>query len=346
MRFRGLGRVSVWRDRLRNRLSPGSIILLYHRIANLPSDPQLLCVSPENFAEQLDVVRRISNAVSLQAMQSGLRNRQVPKRGVVITFDDGTADNLYAAKPVLNRHDIPATFFVSTGYMKTGREYWWDELERLLIQSKDLPEGLKITISGKVFEWNLDADIPADGRPQTDHKETTSRIPTARDLLYRRLIELLIRLDANERVDALDELRAWAKDAIFARDTHRPLNCDEVRKLAGGGLEVGAHTVSHSMLSALPAELQRSEIQNSKTDLETLLGHRVDSFAYPFGTLSDYTKDTVKIVRACGFQYACSNFSGVVLPGSDPFQLPRMIVRNWSGDEFEERLHHWFRKPI
>ncbi len=346
MRIRGLGRVRVVGKKIRNRLSPGVLILVYHRIANLTSDPQRLCVSPENFSGQLEVIEKVSRPISLKTLREHLRVGEVPKKAVVITFDDGAADNLYSAKPILEKHDIAATVFVSTGYMKTGREYWWDELQRIFLEPVYLPTELRLTIAKKTCQWNL---AGAEHYSQGDYHKYKNweavdpEAPTKRHQLYRDLIELLLPLSFDERLQILDQLKNWAGDQILARSGHRPMTCEEVRKISDNGIEVGAHTVSHSMLAALPVSVQQSEIRESKKDLEEVLDRRVSSFAYPFGTLSDYSVESVKISKDVGFDCACSNFSGVVQPSTDIFQLPRLVVRDWPGDEFAARLWEWFR---
>lgn len=347
MKVRGLGRVKSIGRKWRNRLSPGALILLYHRVAELESDPQQLQVSQSNFNAHLQVIKEIAAPISLQELVTNLRSGKVTSRSVVVTFDDGAADNLLAAKPILEREDIPATIFISTGYMKTSREYWWDEVERLVLQPGNLPANLTLTIGGKVHKWDLSAQANYSRTDYDAHSRwhaTRSDEPTLRHQLYRALINLLYPLAPAERFQQLDYLKQWAGDVTISRDTHRPLTTDEVKQLAAGGhIEIGAHTVSHSMLAALPASVQRQEIEQSKADLEELLGFPVRSFAYPFGTLSDYTSETVSLVRQLGFDCACSNFKDLVQPGDDLFQLPRLIVRDWTAEEFENRVASWFR---
>jgi peptidoglycan/xylan/chitin deacetylase (PgdA/CDA1 family) len=323
------------------------LILLYHRVAELPTDPQLLCVTPQHFAEHLEVLGEYYRPMSLQQVAQGLSNASLLNRAVAVTFDDGYADNLYDAKPLLECYDIPATVFVAAGYIRQNREFWWDELERLLLQPGRLPERLSLTVQGKYHEWRLgEAAFYREAgfeRHRRWHVEAIDD-PTFRHTLYQTLYRLLRPLPAEERQQVLDSLMDWAGMQPTARPSHRALTPDEVIRLAGGGLvEVGAHTVTHPVLSALATEEQRSEIYSSKVRLEEMEGRPVTSFSYPYGSQSDYTAETVSIVQETGFTCACSNFGDVVWRGTDPFQLPRFLVRDWDGGEFARRLEAWFR---
>jgi peptidoglycan/xylan/chitin deacetylase (PgdA/CDA1 family) len=121
------------------------------------------------------------------------------------------------------------------------------------------------------------------------------------------------------------------------------MSAAEINTLAQGGLiEVGAHTVTHTRLSDLTPAAQRTEIVTSKTQLEAILNHPVTSFAYPFGRQSDYTAQTVALIREAGFDAACSNFMGLVTAGTDRYQLPRGQVQDITGEELARRLAAWF----
>lgn len=104
------------------RLRPKKpIILMYHRVAKDVNDPHLLCVSPENFREHLRYLSQNKNIVRL----SEILNRNIPKNTVAITFDDGYADNLYAALPILKEFKAPATIFITAGLL--GQKFPWDD---------------------------------------------------------------------------------------------------------------------------------------------------------------------------------------------------------------------------
>jgi peptidoglycan/xylan/chitin deacetylase (PgdA/CDA1 family) len=148
-------------------------------------------------------------------------------------------------------------------------------------------------------------------------------------------------LHDDERRGVLDKLLAWSGTELASRPTHRQVSLAELGALSQGGLiEVGSHTETHPFLSTLPVTSQRDEIQRSKAELEKMLGHPVGSFAYPHG---DYNTETVRIVREAGFACACSSVVDMVQPGTDRFQLPRIPVQDWDGEEFSKQLSRWFR---
>jgi peptidoglycan/xylan/chitin deacetylase (PgdA/CDA1 family) len=320
----------------------GALILMYHRIAEAPTDPYLLSVSPRHFAEQFEILGSGVNPMRLAELVRAVTRGEVPERAVVVSFDDGYADNLLNAKPLLERYGIPATVFVISGYVGSQGEFWWDELDRLVLQPGRLPETLQICVNGRQYEWWLEAggwyaeDTFLCHRGwAVEHADD----PTARQRLYRALHALLKPLGEADRQRTLDELRAWAGGSTRARASHRILTSEEVIGLAQGGLiEVGAHSVSHPLLPTLTADEQRDEIVRSKVGLEEVLGQPVRHFSYPFG---GRTAETIALVRDAGYTCACAGL-GTVRNGADPFQLPRVWIRDWDGDEFERRLSEWF----
>ncbi len=342
MRILGFNRLKQVTKRLKKRLTPGGLILLYHRIAEVDSDPWSLCVSPSHFADHLEVLRRYGRAIQLQHLTQTLSDGKHPSRKFIITFDDGYADNLHHAKPILECYDTPATVFVASGHVGHQHEFWWDELERLLLQPSTLPRELILSINGSSYVWELGDSNFYNEDDYQRHRAWSALgqdSPTPRHSLYRSLYDLLRPLPEKERQNIFDELVVWTGTEQMSRLTHRSLTSEEVVKLEQGRLiEVGAHTVTHPFLSAIPVPAQQLEIERSKTELEQLLGHSVTSFAYPYG---DYTAETVAIVREAGFTRACSTIAHSVRQQSDCFQLPRVVVADWDGDEFERQLKWW-----
>jgi peptidoglycan/xylan/chitin deacetylase (PgdA/CDA1 family) len=311
-----------WFRGFRARLLGGALILGYHRVAETLDDPYKLCVAPQHLSEHLQVLRRVAHPISLRALEHGLQTGQLPKRAVAVTFDDGYADLLDSAKPLLERHDVPATAFVVSGNL--GRTFWWDEMAQSLQVGSNAPRTVNLTLDGKSHQWVLDT---APGEANTRQRVI--------DAIHRELLPL----PASTRREALRQLESQAPGSPDRAQLPRALTPDEVIELADGGLiEIGSHTVTHPALASLSVDDQRFEIHQSKTSLEQVVDRPVRSFSYPHGSV---TPRTVGTVREGGFELACSSFNDVARPATDPFQLPRLWVQDVDGEAFSRWLHIW-----
>jgi peptidoglycan/xylan/chitin deacetylase (PgdA/CDA1 family) len=338
---RELGRTA---RRLKGLFVPSALVLLYHRVADIACDPQWLCVTPRHFAEHLEVLNQFGPTLTVRQLNEVRETGSIPRRAVVVTFDDGYADNLYNAVPLLERHDVPATFFVCSGYVGQEREFWWDDLERLMLHPGMLPATLEITLNGSTHSWPLGSSDYSEEAFVRDRSWNAmmARKPTARQQAYLALCQLLRRVAPEQRDRILAELCAQREPAVLPRSSHRAMTAEELKTLADCRLaEVGAHTVTHPVLAALSLDRQRDEVSRSKNELENIIGHSISGFSYPFGALADYTSDTAAVVRDTGFSCACSNFEGLVNRGTDPYALPRFVVRDWDGETFARVLHEW-----
>ena len=328
---------------VRRRLAPHGVILHYHRVIDLPSDPYLLSVSPQQFAEHLQVLKELGHPVSLSDLAGALQRGKLPRRAIAVTFDDGYVDNLQYAKPLLERHGVPATVFVTTGPVQSQHEFWWDELERLLLQPGELPRQFQLKLNGSVQHWELGASAvftEEDCRRQRAWTMATRTDPTSRHRVFRALHERMSPLPDPEKRSVLAEIVALSSARHDSRPTHRALRADEIAELARGGVvEIGAHTITHTPLSTLRPDQQQEEIEGSQRYLEQILSRPVTTFAYPHGL---FTNETVDCLRRTGMTCACATVSEPVRPGSDRFRLPRMLVLDWSGQQLAERLEHWF----
>lgn len=328
----------------RRRFAPGGLVLMYHRVADLAPDPFRICQAPQYFAEHLEVLKRHTNPVSLQQLVQAVREKKSIDRLVALTFDDGYTDNLYTVKPLLERYDIPATFFITTGDLQNKREFWWDELERLLLQPGTLPPMLSLKVREQTYKWNLNE---AACYLQSDYLrdrnwnwyDAESSDPSSRQRLYRSLYELLSQQSVVDRQNSMDQLLDWSGAKNQVRSTHRSLSAQEISHLAPEGLvEVGSHTVNHPFLSALSGVEQQQELQQNKSHLEAIIDRPVVSFAYPHG---NYTSQTPAIAQAVGFNCACSTQCDRVRSKVDAFQLPRIEAQNGDGEVFSRQLAQW-----
>jgi peptidoglycan/xylan/chitin deacetylase (PgdA/CDA1 family) len=338
MKLNGMSTLRRTARRLRDIIAPGPLILLYHRVAEVDMDPWCLCVSPKHFAEHLEVIRKYGHPIRLQELNQALREGKLLAQSIVITFDDGYADNLNKARPLLERYDAPATVFVAGGYVGQEREFWWDQIEGLLLQPGTLPERLSLSLNGFSSRWELGGAVHYEEENRRRDRDWTvpGNIPSDRFSFYLSVCEDLRLLTEDERQKALSQLRDWSGTQPKTRPTFRPLSSGELLILEQGDLiEVGAHTMTHPFLPAQPLAVQRQEIWESRAHLEEIIGRPVTSFAYPYG---EYSKETVALVRETGFACACTTSASSVWHYADPFQLPRVAIKDWDGEEFERRL--------
>jgi peptidoglycan/xylan/chitin deacetylase (PgdA/CDA1 family) len=311
-----IGLRRAWR-RLADAAVQPPLILMYHRIAQDTLDPWQLCVSPANFAAQMQVLRRRRQPMRLTELTQQLRQGQCPRRAVVITFDDGYRDNLHTALPVLEANDMPATVFCSAGYVGCEEPFWWDRLATLLLAPERLPHTLTLDVNGQHRRYELGSDA-------------SQRLP-----FYREVWGWLRPLADADRALALTAIAEWSA-ATDAAEAPIALSHEQLRTLAASPLiEIGAHSVTHAALPALPPDEQRREIAQSKAQLEAMIGRPVLNFAYPFG---DQSPETAALVRDAGFQSSCTTERGAVRAGADLFQLPRIAVGDWDGETFARSL--------
>lgn len=308
-------------NRMRNRIDPPVIVLLYHRVTTLASDPELLAVTPDNFRAQMRYLKETFPVVRFEDDWA-----KTMKPAVAITFDDGYADNALEALPILEEVGIPATFFVSTGTIGTTQEFWWHELERIMFESRNLPPSFALKAGGLEKIW------------------PTGSIGE-RQLLYQELVVRMTNADASYRIDCLAQLRRWADAGKSSAGINRAMTLEELQLLAGSSwATIGAHTVTHTQLSSIPPAAQREEIVASKNRLEAWLGREITLFSYPFGKRSQYTKDSIALCREAGFTKAAANFPGQAHRWTDPYQIPRHLVRNWPLETFIAKLGRFWTR--
>jgi peptidoglycan/xylan/chitin deacetylase (PgdA/CDA1 family) len=315
------------------------VILFYHRIAAHCPDPHLLCVTPEHLAEHLEIIRNHYQMISLRALREALFSRRLPHRAVVVTFDDGYADNAWHAVPLLRRHGLPATIFVTSGYVGSQSEMISDTLERILLRRETLPSGLTLDIGAASHHWDL-GKHPSQSVPWN---VTVKDYPSERHRCYHELDNLLRPMSEPQRQEALSQIAQRTGCVDQGRPEYRTMNASEIQSLAKEGqIEIGAHSVSHLMLAKQPIDIQQREIRDCKHQLEQIAGIPVTSFAYPYGGPEAVNLETKKLARQAGFELACDAIPGRIDLNADLFALPRCVVRDWGGDEFHRHLRNAF----
>lgn len=289
------------------------VILMYHRVAAPRRDAYGLAVQPARFTDHVEQLQRLGAVVPLEDLL-------VPSRAarVALTFDDGYRDNATVAAPVLAAAGLPATYFVTTARLG-GQRFWWDRLAHALLGPHPLPTGADLALGDSAVWVSLHDD-------------------EARHVALRFVHRRLRPLPPSELEEAVDGiLRALQVDV--ADDDGLSMTWQELRELADQPhAQIGAHTRTHLQLAGQRRGLQHEEVVGSVEDLRQRLGRPVTSFAYPFGSPRAVGELAPRLVREAGCRLACSTDSGPVRGGADPFRLPRLNVRDWTGAELVERV--------
>lgn len=262
-------------------------ILMYHRVSDR-RDPFLPAMTARVFRTHMETLRSEFTVVSLREGVEGLRAGELAQNAVAITFDDGYRDNCTDALPVLRELGLPATVFIATGVIGNGGMLWHDRMFRAfsITPRTAIDDPAR---HGETLRWQ----DPASRDRARDHVLAflKSKRPDERDGC---IVELLDRL-------AVDDVR---EAAGLMMDWH------EVERLRDHGIEIGAHTVTHPILSRIPREDARSEIRSSKAEIEARLGTDVRFFAYPNGGRDDFDERTCDDLRAAGFEAAVTTEFG------------------------------------
>jgi len=293
--------------------APTLSVLIYHRVLTR-FDP-LRPGEPTNaqFEARMRWLKANFDVVSLADGVAGLRNRSLPRRALAITFDDGYRDNHDIALPILVGAGIPATFFVATEYLDGGRMF-----------NDTVIEAIR-TIDAPVL------DLEADGLGVHSLADDAAREAAVRRLLPQ------VKYLPQARREAVADLIARLAPAPLPNDLM--MSSEQVHALRAAGMDVGAHTRTHPILTAISASQARDEIVNGRKRLESITGDRVSLFAYPNGQPNvDFTAAHVAMVREAGFSGAASTAWGAAHAETDLFQLPRFTPWDRSDWKFGLRI--------
>ncbi|SKB95157.1 Polysaccharide deacetylase [Lachnospiraceae bacterium] len=279
-------------------------VFCYHRVADLPMDTWKLAVKPELFEQQVEYIKKNYTLIRSDDDWS----RTSGKTAAIITFDDGYEDIYRNALPILEKYEAPATVFVCTGNLDTEQEFWWDELERIVFSSNR--EFYDLSVSGKDYRI----------RGSNNRVETCYYLhPLLKQMDYRERRELLLKWKAETR-------------QLIVRDYCRSMNKSQIQELSESPLiTIGGHTVTHSCLAFESYEQQEWEIEQSKKEIEDIIGTEIEVFSYPFGQKEDFTFDTIKIANRAGYKKIFAAFPGMSGADFNNGLIPRVNI----GQELE-----------
>lgn len=331
-----------WLHSIKHRFRHKAIVLMYHRIADISSDPWQLAVSPAHFEEQLQVLKRY-RVISMRELVEHVRNNSIPSNCVCLSFDDGYGDNYHAAIPLLEKYEIPASIFIATGYINQQRPFWWDELEQLLLHSSELPSSFSTDINGQPIEFDLGKTVLSpDEEEQQHHWQWPAPPPTQRIGLYLTIWEQLKPLTYPSLQPVLQNIQYWAGNHVPANDNDFPMTEEQLNISSRHPLvDIGLHTTTHTALGAHSAETQRYEMEACRQYLETHTAQYQPLVTYPYGS---YNHETLELARDMQLSAGFTTEEQVVTQQSHLYRLGRFQVKNWNGEIFEKQLTTWMKQ--
>ena len=309
---------------MRRRCAGGITILMYHRVLPVEVAPAYpfpnLVVDVPTFEQQMEWLARNFRVLPLREAVAALEGAQGGGLGgarpvACVTFDDGYRDNADHAAPVLERHGLRGTFFVTTGFVE-GMPMWFD-------------------VAGAA--WRRD--------PVGALQRAASAAPEAREALGRIAsldvwMGTLKKLPVALRGAVVASLGAEAPggDYVFA-----PMTPEQVRHLAQRGHEIASHAVTHPILPSLDDAALRYELRQSGDTLRRWTGGPVNGFCYPNG---NHDERVVRAARAEGYAYACAVRRGIARSDSERMALPRRSIGapkrlSRALDRFESEVVGW-----
>lgn len=279
-------------------------VLTYHRVDEPQArpwlDPVLISASPADFEAQMKYLSANYQPVSVFDVLDAFEKSDpkiLPRRAVLVTFDDAYADFEQHAWPVLKQYQIPVTLFVPTAFPDhPDRLFWWDRLFHAIHTT------VKNEISTPMGNLMIGTDLE--------------------------------RKQANMRLK--NHIKALPNDAAiaFVEDVESKLNIlphdncvlgwDALRKLVNDGVTLAPHTQTHPIMNHIPPSAMQDEALGSLHDLQREIGATPPVFAYPSGF---YNPEVVKAMKNAGFKLAFTTERGINdLSHVDPLQLQRINV--------------------
>ncbi|MDR0391580.1 MAG: polysaccharide deacetylase family protein [Planctomycetaceae bacterium] len=315
--------------RFRQLILPRSVLILaYHSVAadwRKQADyiDRGITTNAEIFDEHMRILRREYNPVTLDDIAGWLRGTQIlPPRSVVVTFDDGFADNYEVAAPIMEKYNIRGTIYLTVDAIQRQELPWFCRIIFLLRQAKSRKMDL---IDNEINRtWHL-------GDSAENHEAF---------VYYGYPCAKLTGEDLRNYVVKLEALFGFHLDLNNAA---RMMTFDQARKLRQRGHIIGNHTFSHCNLAHIPQELLHQEMTVANEILEHELGEPVEHFSYPHPCLDpQWNNATLAETEKLNCKTTVLTSFGLVTQNSSPLLLPRVMLNNQNNKEFQWKLETAF----
>lgn len=285
-------------------------ILMYHRVVqDIHSSSEYIipgiAVSSKVFERQIEYISEKYKVITLHELTQLLRSgKPIPRRCIIITFDDGWYDNYLCAYPILKNSHLPATIFLSTDYIDSNQIFWFLQLQFLIVEGRmSFEDVLKIA-----------AEVEAEGRGQDSERRARSEsVATATADIF----AYVKKHDQRQIQRILERMtEGFGLNREKLPQGRWVLSWSEVKAMILDSIEFGSHGCSHRMLTNLTADEVLLELASSKSMIEAQIGTTVHSLAYPNG---NFDEGIAKIASECG--YDCAVTTKSISKAGDRFSL-------------------------
>jgi len=305
---------------LRTLFKKELVVLAYHRVCDIKKesykfDIELVSASRNSFDYQIKHIKKYYNPISMEQLIDSIERKvSLPKRPILITFDDGFDDNYLNAFPILKKYNVPATIFLSTGYIDTNNVIWFDRLASLIFLT-DL-NTLNISEIGKTY--NLGAVKSKRGEIMEIICEDLKLIP---NIEREKILNDLY--DKYENIEEMDASQS------------KMLDWNQVKEMNSSIINFGSHTVTHPILSRLTNEELDYELLESKKQIELNLNSPINSISYPNGNESSYNDLVINKAKSFGYKVGFTYIPGNnPLPIKNNFILKRLHIESYTDNNY------------
>ncbi len=265
-------------------------------------------MSRELFEQHVSWLASNYNCVSLTALLEQQASGNIAPRTVCVTFDDGFRNNCTVALPILKKYRVPATVFVAVGYVGRDQLIWADQLAGIIAVQCGKSA---VRFNGESYSVRIPDECA----------KTYRSLASAFKKLHPYLIETeLLRLVSENNVDT----SALQKAPWF--DEFRIADWQHLREMRSSELvEIGSHTINHTIVSRLTRDEARLEISECKK----ILTANIDAspyFAYPNGGDGDFSNEHRELAIGAGYRAVVTAIAGTFTKHSDPFNIYRIGV--------------------
>jgi len=291
-------------------------VLTYHGIQEAKNSVNDYCFIAQDIFDQQ--MKYLSENFEVKSPENAFIDSYTNKKPVaVITFDDGFMNNYRYALPILKKYNLPATVFLSTGFVDTNDTIWFCKIIDIIESCNQ-----------ETIDWNGES---INIKTPSDKKLASSKIQSELKSLHPKLID--------EKIE--DLMRSVSREKNYLKTPYEMLNRHALDAMTKSKLiTFGAHTYSHAILSRISVAEAEVEVKKSLKDVERFTGKRCNLFAYPNGGVDDYGEYHKSFLKELGVSLVFSMKHGVSSKNDDYKEIKRLFISShFNMKQFSAQVH-------